>query len=120
VSADRNKSEHKMSVASIAERMVRETMAERGLKKPDARAVVAREAGVKPGTIKRLCNGTLVHVERITERLNAYAIRRLQNKIAQTEHELAIARLAADRSDDPDILRAAAALEDAKKALRGR
>lgn len=37
-----DKGGHKMSVANIAERMVRDTMVERGLKKPEARAVVAR------------------------------------------------------------------------------
>ncbi|MFA7308306.1 MAG: hypothetical protein WC026_16735 [Hyphomicrobium sp.] len=119
MSADRDKGEHKMSVANIAERMVRDTMVERGLKKPEARAIVAREAGVKPGTIRRLCNGSLVHVERITDRMNAYAIRRLENKISQFEHELAVARLTAARADDVGILRAAAALDEAKKALKG-
>lgn len=108
-----------MSVADFAEMAVRETMAAHGLKKPDARAFVAREAGVRPGTLRRLCNGSLIHLERITERMNAYAVRRLGDKIAQFEHELAIARLASGRADDPDLLAAAAALEDAKRALRG-
>lgn len=109
----------RMSIAATAERIVRETMIERGLKKPDARRLVASEAGIRPGSIERLCNGSLVHIERITERMNAYALRRLQNKIAQFEHELAIARLTTARADDPLILEAAAALENAKRALRG-
>ena len=120
MSTSRDKGGHKVSMAIIAERMVRETMVERGLKKPDARAVVAREAGVKPGAIRRLCNGSLVHVERITERLNAYAIRRMERKIAEFSHQLEVARLTAERPDDPGILRAAAALENAKRALRGK
>lgn len=119
MSTNRDKGGHKMSVASIAERMVRETMIERGLKKPEARAIVARESGVKPGAIRRLCNGSLVHVERITERINAYALKRLASKMSEFSHQLEVARLAADRPDDPDIQRAAAALENAKRALKG-
>ncbi len=108
----------RMSIAATAERIIRETMIERGIKKPDARRVVAKEAGVKPGTLERLGNGSLVHVERITDRINAYVVRRLERKIAQAEHELAIARLAADRPDEPRILDAQNALDMAKKALR--
>jgi hypothetical protein len=110
----------RMSIAVITERIIRETMAERGLKKPDARRVVAKEAGVKPGTLERLGNGSLVHVERITDRINAYVVRRLERKIAESEHDLAIARLTAARADDVGILRAAAALDEAKKALMGK
>jgi hypothetical protein len=109
----------RMSIAATAERIIRDTMAERGLKKPDARRVVAKEAGIKPGTLERLGNGSLVHLERITDRINAYVVRRLERKIAQFEHELALARLTADRAAEPDIDRARVALEDAKKALRG-
>ncbi|CCJ07069.1 Hypothetical protein BN69_1618 [Methylocystis sp. SC2] len=108
----------RMSIAATAEKIIRETMAERGLKKPDARRVVAREVGVKPGALERLGNGSLVHVERITDRINAYVVQRLERKIADIEHELALARLKADRTVEPDIDRARAALEDARRALR--
>lgn len=108
-----------MSIAATAEKIIRETMIERGLKKPDARRFVAREAGVKPGALERLGNGTLVHVERITDRINAYVVRRLERKIAEVERELALARLTADRSHEPEFERARAALDDAKRALGG-
>lgn len=109
----------RMTVAARADRIIRETMVERGLKKPDARRVVAKEAGLKPGTLERLGNGSLVHVERIADRINAYVVRRLERKIAESEHDLAIARLASDRPDESRILDAQAALDMAKKALRG-
>lgn len=109
----------RMTVAARAERIIRETMVERGLKKPDARRVVAKEAGLRPGTLERLGNGSLVHLERITDRINAYVVQRLERKIAEVEHELALARITADRTAEPDIERASIALEDAKKALRG-
>lgn len=108
-----------MSIAATTERIIRETMIERGLKKPDARRVVAKEAGVKPGALERLSNGSLVHVERITDRINAYVVQRLERKIAEVEHELAVARLTVGRTAEPDINRARAALEDAKRALNG-
>lgn len=118
---NRQKSEDEhMSIAATAERIIRETMVEHGMKKPDARRLVAREAGIKPGTLERLGNGSLVHIERITDRINAYVVRRLERKIAEFEQELAIARLANSSPDEPGIVRAAAALEDAKKALRGK
>jgi hypothetical protein len=109
----------RMSIAATAERIIRDTMAEHGLKKPDARRLVAKEVGIKPGTLERLGNGSLVHLERITDRINAYVVRRLERKIAQAEHELAIARLASNRPDESRILDAQAALDMAKKALRG-
>jgi hypothetical protein len=115
----KNREDNRMSIAATAERIIKETMIERGLKKPDARRVVAKEAGVKPGTLERLGNGSLIHVERITDRINAYVVRRLERKIAQAEHELAIARLASNRPDESRILDAQAALDMAKKALRG-
>lgn len=109
----------RMTVAARADRIIRETMVERGLKKPDARRVVAKEAGLKPGTLERLGNGSLVHLERITDRINAYVVQRLEKKMADVEHELAVARLTLGRTPEPDIERASVALEDAKKALRG-
>ena len=113
-----NFEDKRMSIAATAEKIIRETMAERGLKKPDARRLVAKEAGVKPGALERLGNGSLIHLERITDRINAYVVQRLERKIAEIEHELALARLTADRTGEADIGRARAALEDAKRALR--
>ena len=104
-------------VASSAERIIREVMIEQGLKKPDARRVLAREIGVAPGAIERLCNGTLVHFERVADRLNAYMVRRIERQIARLEGELVIARLAARRPDEVDLAKAEAALEDAKRAI---
>lgn len=116
---NRQKFEDKrMSIAATAEKIIRETMVERGMKKPDARRLVAKEAGLKPGALERLGNGSLVHVERLTDRINAYVVQRLERKIADVEHELALARLTADRTVEPDIGRARAALDDAKRALR--
>lgn len=113
----KSKEDERMNVACIAERIVRETMIEKGVKKPDARRIVAKEAGVKPGTLERLCNGSLVHIERITDRINAYVVRRIERKIAQLESELAVARLASRRADEIDVVRAEAALDEARKAL---
>lgn len=107
-----------MSIAATAEKIVRETMIERGVKKPDARKIVAREMGLSPGSLQRLAENRLVHIDRIANRLNAYVIRRLEKKISQLEGELEIARVAASRPDDNRIFAAQAALDEAKRLIR--
>lgn len=113
----RNESEHEMYPGVLADRAIRETMIERGVKLPAAREIVAREIGVQPGTLTRLINKSLVHHERVADRIKAYVVRRLEAQIARLEHDLAIARLAAQREEDQDIFRAQEALDEAKRAL---
>ena len=105
------------SIASVSERIIREVMIERGVKKPEARKIVAREMSVAPGSLDNLQRGRLVHVERLVERINAYLVRRIEKKIAQLEGELATARLASRRAGEIDVLRAETALIEARKAL---
>ena len=113
----KNRNDDMSSVASSAERIVRETMLEYGVKKPDARAIVARETGLKSGTFDRLARGQLRHVERVQEKLNAFLLRSLERRIIALQHELEIRRLAAEGQSDPDLAAAAIALEQAKRAL---
>ena len=110
--------EMSVAVSSLTERIVRETMIAHGVKKGDARRIVARDAGIAPGALERLAGGRLVHVDRITEKLQAYVIRHIERQIIALQHELEIARIASERPDEADILRAEAALEEAKKALK--
>jgi hypothetical protein len=106
------------SVANLAERLVRETMIERGVKKPDARAIVAREARMKPGTLENLARGRLVNVDTVRGRINAYMVSRIERKIRQLESELAIARRACVDGMEIDVAAAQAALEEAKRLIR--
>jgi hypothetical protein len=107
------------SVAAIARELVGVEKARRSIKTDEARRVVARQIGVAPGALERLLAGRLVHIERIADRINAYVSNSLQRQIASLEHEIHLARLASARPDDSDILRAQAALEEARKALKG-
>jgi hypothetical protein len=106
-----------MSVASISERLVREAMLERNMKKPDARKVVAREIGVTPGTLENLSRGRLVNIDRIAARINAYAVKRIHRQIARLEHDIKVARVVAAGTDLPDFDAAQAALEKAKSLM---
>jgi hypothetical protein len=112
--------EHKMDAAVLAgrtEKWILETMAERRVKKPDARRIIAEAIGVRPGALTRLHNGTLKHIERIADQVNAYAVRRIEEKIKTFEHDLAIARLVDSGVAEADLLGAEAALASARQAL---
>lgn len=111
------KKEDEMSVAEIAEIAVREIMIERRVKKQEARAIVAREAGVLPGAIERLARGRLVYVQRIEQNIRAYAVRRMQEKLTRLAHDLYVARLASEGKGDIDLARAQAAYCEAMRAL---
>jgi hypothetical protein len=105
------------NVASLAERFISETMVEHGVKKPDARKIVAREIGVKPGALERFIGNRLVHIERIETAVKLYVVRRLETQIARLESDLRIARLNVPSNSNPDLLRAQEALDEARKAL---
>lgn len=105
------------SVVSLSDRLVRETMIERGVKKPEARRIVAREIGVAPGTLERLACNRLIHIERVANRINAYVVRRIEGQIKQLEHDLEVARLKCAATDPAAISSAQAALDEAKRLM---
>jgi hypothetical protein len=105
-----------MSVASVAARLVSEEMLTRSVKRPEARQIIAREAGISLGSLEGLSRGRLKYIDRIADRLNALLIRKIEARIASLQHELEIARLIGDVSD-VDLERAEAALKDARQAL---
>lgn len=103
-----------LSVAGIADRLVRVEMQEAGAKRLDAERVVARRAGVSPSAIENLRRGRLKHVDRIAGRLKALYIAALQQQLSGLESDLAHAR----RSDpEADLRTAEAAIETARAAL---
>jgi len=105
------------SIAMTADRLVREEAAYRGIDRMTARQIVAREAGISPGTLENLLRGRLKYVERIADRLNALVIRKIEKRIAELEHELAIARHVSARPDEAAIFAAQSALDDAKRHI---
>lgn len=106
------------SVVAITRELIGTEKARNHIKTDEARRIVARKIGVPPGALERLLAGRLVHVERIADRINAYLSQRVARQIAELEHEVHLARAAADRVDQDELLRAEAALEAAREALR--
>lgn len=90
---------------------------QRGITFKDARRIVAREARIAPGSLERLSAGRLKFVDRIAGRLNELLVKKIERKMADLEHELAIARLASRRADPIDFARAEAALAEAARAI---
>lgn len=105
-----------MSALSVAERLVSEEMLASRVKRPEARAIVAREAGISPGSLESLSRGRLKFIDRIADKLNGLLVRKIEERIASLQHELEVARLIGDTSE-VDLGRAEAALEEARKAI---
>jgi hypothetical protein len=105
------------SVAEIAERLIGWEAEESRVKKSVARAIVAREARIAPGSLERLAAGRLKYTERIGERLNALLIGKKPEKIASLERELERARLRYNAVKTTDLIRAADCVEEAERIL---
>jgi hypothetical protein len=99
-----------------ARRLVSDEKIARGIKTPEAIKIVAREAGLLPGTLERLFSGRLKHIERIAGHIDALLDRKLTQKISNLQHELYLAR-AARSVGSADLDRAEATLEEARRAL---
>ena len=111
-------SEDKMSeaVLRIATTLTSWEAASSGLKWHDARAVVARKAGIFPGSLERLERGTLKFVDRIGHKLDDLFIAAAKRKIAAIEHEVKLARARGDECEI-DLSVVVDALEKARRAL---
>ena len=105
-----------MSLSSIADRLVGEEMLIRNIKRPEARKIIAREAGISPGSLESLGRGRLKYLDRIADKLNGLLVRKIEQRIVSLEQELRIAK-ALGGSSQIDLGRAEAALEEARKAL---
>ena len=87
------------------------------LKWPDARAAVAKRAGIAPGALESLERGRLKFTDRIGRKLDELFIEATQRKIAALEHELALARLRHAGADPLDVRGISVALETARRLL---
>ena len=105
-----------MSLVTLADRLVGEEMLIRRIKRPEARKIIAREAGITPGALEGLSRGRLKFVDRIAGPLNALLVRKIEQRIISLEHELAVAK-ALGRAPEIDLRRAESALEEARQAL---
>lgn len=105
-----------MYISRVAERLVGEEMLVRRIKRPEARRIIAREAGISPGSLESLARGRLKFIERIADKLNVLLVRKIEQRIAALEQELAIAK-AIGSASQIDLDRAEAAIQEARKAL---
>lgn len=106
-----------MSVAWIADKLVSQAMLDHGVKKPEAQKIIANMAGITAGTLENLKRNRLKRLDDVATALNEVVVRQLENKAAEIEIELAIARAARGRVAQVDIRAAEAALDEAKKHL---
>ena len=105
-----------MTAASIARRLIAEERVVRGVKWPEARSIVAKQAGVAPGSLENLERGRLKYVDRIEGKLRGLLVRKIEQRLASLSHELQLAKTMYGVAD-PDVRRAEAALEEARQAL---
>lgn len=110
---------HMSSVAMTADKLVKQTMIDSHVKRPEARRIVAREVGVAPGTFENLKRGRLKNVDWVAAKINAAVIRRIEREIERLQHELEVARRVAARPDDAAIFEAQAAIDHARKLIAG-
>lgn len=86
-----------------------------------ARKRVAAREGIAPSTVDNILRRRVKAVAGwVRDRLRAALIRELQAELMRLEHELSIARLAAESTSDRDVAAAEAALAQAKRLLTGR
>lgn len=88
------------------------------VKRPIARATVARQAGICPGALDRLERGTLKFVDRIAGRLNELYANTIRRKIAELNHELETLSFVMGSASEAESLAAADALNEAANAIR--
>jgi hypothetical protein len=105
-----------MYASRVADRLVGEEMLASRVKRPEAREIVAREAGIAPGSLESLGRGRLKNIDRIASKLNALLVRKIEQRISSLEQELAIAK-AIGSAPQVDLERAEAALDEARQAL---
>lgn len=118
----RGKDEHQMSavVVRVAERLIEWEAKKYRLKEPAARDRVAKDAGIAPGSLRRLKEGTLKNVDRIGRKLDGLFLAVAEQQIAALKHEMALAKARGDADHSIDVDAFDAALTAARQALRGR
>jgi len=107
------------SAAADARRLIEGEKRRNSVNADEARNRVASRLGVAPGTLENLLLGRLKGVASyLRDRLRSAVIRQIEGEIKRLEHELAVARLSAQRPDDDEVASAAALVERAKELLK--
>ena len=108
------KSAVQISIAGIADRMVRAEMASAGVKRLLAEQTVSIKAGLAQSTFENLRRGRIKNVSAIEGRVKAAWARLLEGQIRGLEHDLVVARSV---NREADLGTAEAAIAQARAAL---
>ena len=104
----------------VLRRVIQAEQARSGLDRVTARSVIARRAGISPGSLENLLRGRLKNTERVEGRVNVYLERRIAQEIQGLEHDISVLRASRGNAADADILAAEAAVAAARNLLVGR
>ena len=105
-------------IAQWARELEDRTRARDGLSLPDARKIVARRAGVSPGTLENMRRGRVKNLLGIVrDRIQALVIRELESEIRRLSHDLEMALRCASHPCEDEVLAARAALAAARKLI---
>ncbi len=105
------------SVAAVAKELIEREKIRSGIKLSEARKKIAREAGIKPGSLESLLRGRLKYVDRIASCIHSLRIRKIEQELAALELELEFMRRLGHSDPKINLDRAEAALADARRAL---
>lgn len=105
------------SVATVAKRLIEREKIRSGVKLPEARKKIAREAGITPGSLENLLRGRLKHVDRIASCVYSLRVKKIEQELAALEQELEIARKLGGNDPEINLGRVETALADARRAL---
>ena len=105
-----------LTALGIAERMVSTEMIERGVKRPEAERIVARQACISPSSIQNVRLGRIKSDETFRSKMRRAFVAFLERQIAGLEHELALARATQRECDFSEV---ETALDAARRALHG-
>ena len=106
----------KMTVA-VLKLLTRCEVEKSNLKWPDARASVARQAGLTPGALENLERGRLKFIDRVEAKLDELFLTTAERKIEAIRHEMALARARGETQPEIDVDAFEAAIAQARRAL---
>lgn len=88
------------------------------VKLPDARRIVARRAGLSPGTLQRIRNGTRKTLDRtIEDKIRFAFIEHAQKEIQRWEHQIQLAKQSGERPDSSVLMEAMWHISEARRRL---
>ncbi len=106
-----------MDYAATAERLIRDVMIERALRKGEAKRMIASQINVSPHALDRLLRREVKYPVGLGAKLCAVLEARLEKQISALERQLEQMRQSRPCLDESRLLAAAAAVEEAKRLI---